>query len=92
MIFDGAELALNDSVYDVAYGSGHVSELNNRVNNFRVTFGPRTFTYDLEGHGTFPRKTLYWRNPVDGFIPPKDTIKWDLFSKLRNVIATTLGL
>jgi hypothetical protein len=92
MIFDGSELVINDSVYDVAYGSGKVIELSDSVQSFRVAFGPRSFTYDLEGFGTFPRKTLYWRDPISGFIPPKDTMKWDMFIKLRTAIYSTLGL
>lgn len=92
MIFDGSEINLNDSVYDVAYGSGKVIEFIERTNNFRVAFGPRSFTYNRQGFGTFPRKTLFWRDPIEGFIPPKSTEKWDLFSKLRLVVANTLGL
>jgi hypothetical protein len=92
MIFDGSELVYGDSVYDVAYGSGKVIEINEKTDNFRVAFGARSFTYDLMGFGTFPRKTLYWRDPISGFTPPKDTIKWDMFVKLRSAIHTTLGL
>jgi hypothetical protein len=92
MIFDGSELAYNDSVYDVAYGSGKVIEINDSVGHFRVAFGARTFTYDTVGFGTFPRKTLFWRDPISGFTPPKDTVKWDQFIKLRTAIFTTLGL
>ncbi len=92
MVFDGSELALNDSVYDVAYGSGRVIELDNRNNVFRVAFGARTFTYDLKGFGTFPRKTLFWREPLGTFVPAKNDEKWDMFDKLRTAVALTLGL
>lgn len=92
MIFDGAELFVGDSVFDVAYGSGAVIEINNRSDNFRVAFGARSFTYDLKGHGTFPRKTLFWREPIGAYIPPKSGEKWDMFDKIRTVVALTLGL
>lgn len=92
MIFDGSELAINDSVYDVAYGSGHVIEINGLVGYFRVAFGPRSFTYNINGMGTFTRKTLFWRDPISGFIPPKDVVKWDMFIKLRLALVNTLGL
>jgi len=92
MVFDGSTVKLNDSMYDVAYGAGIVIELNDKADNFRVAFGNRNFVYDLKGFGTFPRKTLYWRDPVGGFIPPKDTAKWDMFEKLRLAIVNTLGL
>lgn len=92
MIFDGSELQLKDSVYDVAYGSGHVCELIDRAQTFRVDFGGRTFAYSLLGISTFQRKTLYWRDPVGGYIPPKDTVTWDKFSAIRGAVASILGL
>ncbi len=71
MIFDGGTLNLSDSVYDVAYGSGSIIEINDSLGFFRVDFAGRTFTYNLSGISTFPRKTLYWREPIGGYIPQK---------------------
>lgn len=92
MIFDGSPLSINDSVYDMAYGSGHIIEINEGVGSFRVAFGPRSYTYLPTGIGMFPRKTLFWREPLGGFVPPKDTVKWDMFVKMRKSIVDTLGL
>lgn len=91
MVFDGAELNLEDSVYDVAYGSGRIIEINDKTFTFRVAFGARAFLYDLQGFGTFPRKTLFWRDPIQGFVPPKNTMKWDTFCNIRNAVAKELG-
>ena len=92
MIFDGGTLNLNDSVYDVAYGSGSVTEINDVLSYFRVDFAGRTFTYGPEGIGTFPRKTLYWREPIGGYIPQKDQPSWDKFVEIRRVAAQVLSI
>ena len=92
MIFDGGTLNLNDSVYDVAYGSGSVIEINDVLGTFRVNFAGRTFTYNLSGIGTFPRKTLYWREPIGGYIPQRDQPFWDKFVEIRRVAAQVLSI
>lgn len=91
MIFDGSELSVNDSVFDVAFGSGHIIEVNEETKKIRVQFGPRTFTYNEIGHGQFPRKTLFWRNPIGAFIPMKKDTNWDTFSRIRDAVAKELG-
>jgi len=91
MILDGSEIAINDSVFDVAFGSGHIIEINDKTKIFRVQFGPRTFSYNETGHGQFPRKTLFWRNPVGAFAPTKKDVNWDVFSRIRDAVAKELG-
>lgn len=90
MIFDGSEIQLKDSVFDVAYGSGHIVEINEKTKAFRVSFAGRTFTYSPNGHGTFPRKTLYWRAPV-AYIPAKNDDNWAIFSRIQEAVAKELG-
>ena len=91
MIFDGGEVKNYDSVYDVAYGSGRVVEINEGSGIFRVAFGPRTFAYNTKGFGTFQRKTLFWRDPISNFVPMKDDATWDKFNTIRNSTALALG-
>jgi hypothetical protein len=55
-----------------------------------AAFGQRMLTYDTAGIGHFPQKTLYWHDPISGFIPMKDTFKWTHFQELRNVIANAV--
>lgn len=91
MIFDGSKLSVNDSVFDVAFGSGHVIEINTKTNTFRVKFANKFFTYLPTGVGQFPRKTLFWRDPIDKFIPKKDDPLWDQFTRIREAVARELG-
>lgn len=92
LTFDGDDLNLNDSVYDVAYGSGIVTEIMDRQNQFRVKFGERSFTYKLNGQSMFPRKTLFWREPIGRYYPRKNDTNWATFSNLRDAIAHALDI
>lgn len=92
LIFDGSPISLSDSVYDVAYGAGNIVEIQVPQNKFRVKFGQRVFTYDLTGQSMFPRKTLFWREPIGSFYPRKNDITWATFSNLRNAIAHALDI
>lgn len=92
MQFDNATLVLGDSVYDVAQGAGTVVELITQTNQFRVQFGTRNYVYSLGGVSVYPQKTLYWRDPIEGVIPPKAVGAWNNYVLIRNFVAQTLGL
>lgn len=92
LIFDGSPVALNDSVWDTAFGSGNIVEIQVAQNKFRVRFGQRVLQYDLTGQGIYPRKTLFWREPIGGFYPRKNDITWATFANLRNAIAHALDI
>lgn len=91
MIFDGSSVELGDSMYDLAYGPGVVTELDPAHQVFRVTFGKRMFTYTLAGVGNFQRKTLFWREPIGGFYPTKNDAIWDKFTQIRQSVSTILN-
>jgi hypothetical protein len=92
MLFDGEEVKIGDSMYDVAYGAGTVVELMPRQSQFRVKFGERTFTYRLNGQSVFPRKTLFWREPIGKYYPRKNDTKWATFLNLCDAIAHALDI
>ncbi len=92
MQFDNATLVLNDSVYDVAQGAGTVIELREDLQKFRVSFGTKNYLYTLGGVSVYPQKTLYWRDPIAGVIPPKAVGAWEKYVLIRNFVAQTLGL
>jgi len=83
MQFDGSNIFVGDSVYDLAYGPGVVVELKPNENRFVVRFGERYVGYNLNGQGNFDRKTLYWRDPTDSLPVPKDNARWALFTAIK---------
>lgn len=91
MIFDGAELKNGDHVHDVMFGTGQVDQIIEKENKFTVNFSGSYRTYTAAGVGNFPMKTLYWKDPIGGFIPPKDEKKWELFCALRKSMAQVLA-
>ena len=92
MNFDGAQIKPGDNVYDVAYGTGQVTQVKENEQRFVVVFGSRQFTYQLNGcNGQFPAKTLFWRDPISGFVPMKDDATWAKFVELRAVMAKVMG-
>lgn len=91
MIFDGAKISIGDSVFDVAFGSGSVLEIDDKARMFRAQFGKRVFSFNSTGHGQFPRKTLFWRDPIGAFVPMKKDTSWDVFSRIRDAVAKELG-
>lgn len=91
MLFDGAELKHGDLVHDVAFGAGTVDNILEGEQKFTVEFNNRHYTYQANGVGHFPMKTLYWRDPIGGFLPTKDAKKWELFCELRKGIAQILA-
>ncbi len=92
IIFDGSPVSVGDSMYDVAYGAGVAVELMEPHAQFRVKFGERVFTYGTEGRSVFPRKTLFWREPIGRYYPRKNDVAWATFSNLREAIAHALDI
>lgn len=90
MIFDGAEILVGDQVFDFVFGSGVVEHLIPTEDKFIVRFGKGRYTYGIAGNCVFPNKTLYWKNPVQGYVPMKDDAKWNHFCKLRDAIASVI--
>lgn len=92
MTFDNAEVKPGDGVYDVAYGQGVVTRIKEQEQRFDVVFGERQYSYDRGGIGYFRgRKTLFWRDPIERFIPSRDNATWDTFTKIRDAVAIILG-
>lgn len=87
MIFDRSEIKTGDIVHDVVFGAGIVDQVNDGEQNFSVKYGPRRYTYNVAGVGHFPIKTVFWQDPVAGYLPMKDDTKWNLFCDLRKAIA-----
>lgn len=87
MIFDGEEIKIGDLVHDVAFGSGTVDAVLEGEGKIRVQFGPRYYTYNTNGQGHFPAKTLYWRDPIGSFIPSKNDVRWTLFEEMRKAVS-----
>lgn len=90
MIFDGADIAAGDMVYDILFGAGEVEYVIEREGTFSVTFGTRQLTYKTNGAAHYPMKTLYWHDPISGFIPVKDEVRWRHFCELRNALSTVI--
>lgn len=90
MIFDGSPVLVGDSVHDVAYGPGVVSELKVSESRFVVRFGTRYVGYTLAGVGNFTRKTLYWRDPTDLLPVPKSAANWALFTQVKQSLHNAL--
>lgn len=90
-MMDGAGVAIGDSVFDTALGTGKVEELllDNRI---IVRFYPsnRRAAYGTSGvaHGKQFR-TLYWHDPVL-FIPLKNEPKWQQMKRIFMSIAAEL--
>ena len=87
MIFDGDEIKVGDLVHDIAFGSGSVDAVLEGENKIRVQFGPRYYTYNSNGQGHFPQKTLFWRDPIGSFVPPKGGARWAAFEELRKAVS-----
>lgn len=88
MNFDGAKIDVNDLVHDVLWGSGTVEQIIEAEDKMIVNFGgSRRHWYNSSGVSHFPMRTLYWRDPIGGFIPTKDTAKWTVFCELRKAVA-----
>jgi hypothetical protein len=87
-MLDSDEVLLGDTVFDVVYGTGTVTELL-ADKRFRVTFaGNKRFVYREDGVrvDSKGRRTLYWHDPVVA-IPVKDDISW---TKLRQLMTAVL--
>lgn len=88
MIFDGDEIKVGDLVHDIAFGSGTVDAVLEGENKIRVAFASnRHYTYNASGQGHFPQKTLFWRDPIGNFVPPKGGIRWAAFEELRKAVS-----
>lgn len=87
MIFDGDEIKVGDLVHDIAFGSGTVDAVLEGEGKIRVQFGTRYYTYNANGQGHFPQKTLFWRDPIGNFIPPKGGARWALFEEMRKAVS-----
>lgn len=83
---DKSLVAVGDPVYDLAFGAGKVTEVQENEQRLVVVFGERRFSYNALGVGHFPTRTLYWRNPIIG-VPPKDQVRWELYRRLCNAIS-----
>ncbi len=93
MIFDGDYIKLGDTMFDMVYGKGTVSQVKEHEQKFVVVFpGDRQFTYELNGAGQFPnRKTLFWRDPIGAFIPMKNDDTWHKFLEIQAILAKVIG-
>ncbi len=87
MKFDGSDILPGDLVHDLTFGSGIVDAINEGEGKIRVQFGPQYRTYNTAGVGHFPQKTLFWRDPIGNFVPPKGGARWALFEEFRNAIS-----
>ena len=87
MIFDGSPIIAGDLVHDVVFGAGTVDSILQEEGKIRVVFGTRYYTYNLNGQGHFPQKTLFWRDPIGNFIPPKGGARWALFEEMRKAVS-----
>jgi len=87
MIFDGDETKVGDLVHDIVFGSGSVDAVLEGENKIRVVFGSRYYVYNTNGQGHFPQKTLFWRDPIGNFVPPKGGARWALFEELRKAVS-----
>jgi len=88
MIFDGDEIKVGDLVHDIVFGSGIVDAILDGENRIRVHFGGgRYYTYNVSGQGHFPQKTLFWRDPIGNFVPPKGGVRWALFEEMRKAVS-----
>jgi len=87
MIFDGDEIKVGDLVHDIVFGSGSVDAVLEGENKIRVVFGSRYYVYNTNGQGHFPQKTLFWRDPIGNFVPPKGGARWALFEELRKAVS-----
>lgn len=87
MIFDGDEIKVGDLVHDIVFGSGTVDAILDGEAKIRVAFGPRHYVYNVNGQGHFPQKTLFWRDPIGNFVPPKGGARWALFEELRKAVS-----
>lgn len=90
MQFDGSDIFIGEMVHDIVFGSGTVQHLLEGEKRVVVDFGGRHYSYNAAGQGHFPMKTLYWRDPIGGFIPMKDSKKWDHFVEMRKAIAQVI--
>ena len=87
MVFDGDIIQNGDLVHDLVFGSGNVDAINEGEGTIRVKFGNQYRTYIDKGHGHFPQKTLYWRDPIGNFTPPKGGTRWALFEEMRKAVS-----
>jgi hypothetical protein len=87
MMFDGSEIKIGDLVHDIVFGSGQVDALMEGENRIRVDFGGSHRVYNVNGQGHFPQKTLFWRDPIGNFVPPKGGARWALFEEMRKAVS-----
>lgn len=87
MNFDGSPILPGDLVHDVVFGSGTVDSILEGEDKIRVQFGTQYRTYKSNGVGHFPQRTLYWRDPIGNFIPPKGGARWAIFEELRKAVS-----
>lgn len=91
MKFDGSDIMEGDLVHDIAFGSGTVDAIIAGEGKIRVRFGEQYRTYNANGQGHFPQKTLFWRDPIGSFVPPKGGERWALFEELRHAMSVAVN-
>ena len=87
MKLDGEEIQVGDWMFDVVFGHGVVEHIDPKTNTFLVLYGNRRYNYTETGRSNFPQRTLYWKDPIQGFFFFFYEVKWDYFCKLRKAVA-----
>ena len=89
---DGYDVNIGDKVFDVAHGIGDVMEMLVE-DRFRVRFATgQYFAYDSTGTTKrYPRRTLYWHDPVIS-LPHKDDTKWSAAAAIGRAVVDQLRL
>ena len=87
---DGQAIAIGDTVYDVAYGSGQVTELL-VDDRFRVRFADGSYhVYTPEGiTHHFANKTVFWHNPIVA-VPMKSDTLWGAAAAIAHAVVEAL--
>jgi len=87
---DGYAVAIGDTVYDTAYGTGRVVMIMSG-GRFQVVF-PQGRSYVYSGGGVnsrFTIRTLYWRDPVI-VIPTREDNKWSALQNVCRAVASAI--
>jgi len=87
---DNEPVAVGDKVFDVCYGPGTVEELLVE-DRFRVSFSLNRFVV-FNGDGIaarFPRRTLYWHDPVVA-APMKSDEHWGVLASICRSISDNI--
>lgn len=87
---DGEPVIVGDTVYDMVWGPGSVTQLH-MSGNFVVRFGgTRTATFTSLGvNSRYPGRTLFWHDPIIVW-PMKRESRWLLVRQLVTNIADTV--